>query len=35
LANEIEFESSEKTEEKFWLPLRRYNAEADRNVEAG
>lgn len=35
LANEIEFESDEKDEEKFWLPLRRYNQEADQKVEAG
>jgi hypothetical protein len=33
--NDIEFNSSEKDEEKFWLPLRRFNSEADRNVEAG
>lgn len=25
LANEIEFESYEEKEEKFWLPLRRYD----------
>jgi len=29
LANEIEFESDEANEELFWLPLRRFNKEAE------
>jgi|TARA_B110001450_G_C17277639_1_gene342177 hypothetical protein len=35
LANEIEYESYEDKEEKFWLPLRRYDAESDKYGASG
>lgn len=35
LANEIEFESYEDNEEKFWLPLRRYDSETDKYGASG
>jgi len=35
LANELEFESNEEKEEKFWLPLRRYDSESDKYGATG
>ena len=34
-ADEIKFETREKEEEKFWIPLRRFNSKEGKTIEAG
>jgi hypothetical protein len=32
---DLKFETSEKEEEKFWIPLRRFNKKEDKIIDAG
>jgi hypothetical protein len=34
-ADDIKFETKEKLEEKFWIPLRRFNKKEDKMIDAG
>ena len=34
-SGDIKFETSEKQEEKFWIPLRRFNKKEDKIIDAG
>lgn len=34
-ADEIKFETREKEEEKFWIPLRRFDSKEGKLIEAG
>lgn len=33
--DQIKYESREKQEEKFWIPLRRFNSKEGKVIEAG